>query len=358
MREHPGQFFVALGLALQGLGEAASNVSLMPADNRNVLSKLATLPILSRRVTSAWGIDLGSYALKAVKLVKDASGNFQVDDAHYILLPKPLAHPDAEGQRPAILAAALSDLAGRVDLKGSPIAAGLSGHQVLGRFFDLPPLPPKKVASAVEYEARHQIPIDLAELCWDWTELGESDPKQAGKNPQPIMVVAARQSHVEGRMALFASAGIRLDALQSDCVALHNALRFELEGEQSNGTGPIAVVDVGADETNFVVSSPRSIWFRSLGLAGHSFTTALLQQFQLTFERAEDLKRHPAKARRYYQFRETLQPLWVQFADEIDRSLCSFRRHSPAVNVGRLFAVGGGMNLHGLLGHCAKTNAT
>jgi type IV pilus assembly protein PilM len=358
MREHPGQFFVALGLALQGLGKAAIDVSLLPSDKRNVLSKLAAIPLLGRRVISAWGIDLGGYALKAIKLTKDGGGNVQVDEAHYILLSKPLAHPDAEGQRPAILAEALSDLAHCVELNGSAVVGGLSGHHVLGRFFDLPPLPRKKVASAVEYEARHQIPIELAELCWDWTELGEIDPKQTGKIPQSIMVVAARQSHVQDRLALFASAGIRLDSLQSDCLALHNALRYELEGEPAVGTGPIAVVDVGADETNFVVSSPTSIWFRTFGLAGHSFTTALLQQFQLTFERAEDLKRHPAKARRYYQFRETLQPLSVQFADEIDRSLCSFRRHSPAANIERLLAIGGGANLHGLLGHCAKAIAT
>ncbi|MEX2025705.1 MAG: pilus assembly protein PilM, partial [Pirellulaceae bacterium] len=333
LHEHPGQSFVALGLALQGLGEAAINVSLLPADKRNVLSKLATLPLLARRVTAAWGIDLGSYALKAVKLVKDASGSIQVEDVQYILLPKPLSHPDAEEQRPTILAAALSDLAGRVDLKGCHVAAGLSGHQVLGRFFDLPPLPAKKVASAVEYEARHQIPIDLAELCWDWTELGESDPKQAGKNRRPIMVVAARQSHVEDRLALFAAASIRLDSLQSDCLALHNALRFELEGQQAAGIAPIAVIDVGADESNFIVSSPRSLWFRSFGLAGHSFTAALLQEFRLTFDLAEDLKRNPAQARRYYQFRETIGPLLVQFAGEIDRSLASFHRHSPTANV-------------------------
>ena len=350
LQNHPGEYFVAFGLALQGLGEAEFDVSLMPRERGNVLGKLATLPLLGKRVSSAWGIDLGSFALKAVKLVKSADA-IQIQDAHYILLSKPLAHPEAEGKRPAILAEALSELVRRVDFKGCHVAAGLAGHQVLGRFFDLPPLPTKKVASAVEYETRHQFPIDLAELCWDWTEMGEADHKMSETVPQPIMVVAARLSHVQNRIDLFASAGIRLDSLQSNCLAIHNALRFEL-AQQPATAGAAAVLDVGADESNFVVSSPRSVWFRTFGLAGHGFTMALVQELKLAYEVAEEVKRHPAKARRYYLYRDALAPLLAQFGGELDRSLASYCRHLPAAQVKRLFVLGGGANLHGLLRHC------
>ena len=84
----------------------------------------------------AWGIDIGNRALKAVKLTKDGSGNVLVDEAHYILLSKPLAHPDAEGRRPAILAEALSDLTSRMDVSGSAVVGGQTrhrGHQRAGQ---------------------------------------------------------------------------------------------------------------------------------------------------------------------------------------------------------------------------------
>jgi type IV pilus assembly protein PilM len=349
---------LALGLALGESGKGEFDIELLAAEKKGMLGKLASLPLLARRTrtSAAWGIDLGSYALKALKLSSDAAGNVKVEDAHYIPLSKPLAHPEAEGERPAIFAAALADLAGRVDLKGSSVAAALSGHQVLGRFFDLPPLPAKKVAAAVEYEARHQIPIDLTELCWGYCELRQI--QAAADGPRPIMVLAARRSHAEECANLFESVGIRLASLQGNCLALHNALRFELEPARPSTTAPIAIVDVGGDETNFIVSAPGSAWFRCFGAAGHSFTAALLAEFRLTYNDAEILKRHPAKARRYHRFREALAPPLAQFAGEIDRSLASFRRHSPMSDVARLYAVGGGANLHGLLRQCISGDAS
>lgn len=351
LREHPGQFLVALGLALQALGAAAIDISLIPEEKGNMLVKLATMPLLSRAATTAWGIDLGGFALKAIKLAKDASGKIKVEDCHHILLRKPLAHPDAEGERLGILTDALSDLAARVDFKGSRVVAALPGHRVLGRFFDVPPLPAKKLAGAVEYETRHQLPMDLDELCWDWKALGSSDDKHADGAPRPIMVVAARQSHVDERLSLFKSAGIAVDAMQSDCLALHNALQFELADQVRPAEEAIALIDVGADEANVVISAPRSVWFRSFGLGGHAFTSALSQRLQVTYDHAEQVKCQPAQARRYGEFRQVVEPLFVQFHSEIDRSLASYKRHGSAPEVKRLYALGGGTQLHGLLRH-------
>jgi type IV pilus assembly protein PilM len=351
LREHPGQLFVALGLALQGIDEAAIETSLIPPEKANVLVKLATMPLLSRAATTAWGIDLGGFALKALQLRKEASGKIKVADCQYILLKKPLGHPDAEGERLGILSEALADLASRVNFKGSRVVTALSGRRVLGRFFDLPPLPAKKVPGAVEYETRHQLPLDLDELCWDWKALGKSDDRQADQAPRPIMVVAARQAHVQERLSLFKSAGIALDVMQSDCVALHNALQFELGDQPRPADEAIALVDVGSDETNFVVSRPGSVWFRSFGLGGAAFTAALIQQLQLKYEHAEQLKRQPAKARRYHEFLSAIEPLFVQLQSEIDRSLAGCRRQAAAPEVKRLFVLGGGAHLHGLIRH-------
>ena len=351
LREHPGEFFVALGLALQGLGAAAIDTSLMPVEKASVLVKLATMPLLSRGPTAAWGIDLGGFALKAIKLATVASGQIKVEDCQYIQLKKPLDHPDAEGHRLGILTDALKELASHTDFKGGRVVAALPGHRVLGRFFDLPPLPAKKVAGAVEYETRHQLPIDMDELCWDWKSLGEGDNKQVDEAPRSIMVVAARRAHVDERLSLFKAAGIAIDAMASDCVALHNALQFELGGQSRPTQEAIALVDVGSDGVNFVVSAPRSVWYRSFGLGGDAFTAALTQQLQLTYDNAEQVKRQPAKARRYHEFREAIEPLLIQFNSEIARSLASYRRQAGAPEVKRLYALGGGTYLHGLLRH-------
>lgn len=349
LRQHPGEFFVALGLALQGLDQAPIDISLMPPEKGSMLTRLATMPLLRRGAAAAWGIDLGTFALKALKLVKDASGQMKVDACEYILLEMPLAHPDAEKGRQEILAKVLADLASRADFKGCRVVAALPGQRVLGRFFELPPIPAKKLSSAVEYEARHMIPIDLDELCWAWAAQGPADDKQADQKPRRIMVIAARRVHVEERLIPFKSAGIAVDAMQSDALALHSACRFEQGRTSPAAQAALGLLDVGADESNFVVSMPDSIWFRSFPQGGDAFTAALVKQFQLTYDQAELLKRSPAKAHRYYQFREAIEPLLVQFVSEIDRSLASFRKLHGGVELERLDVLGGGCSLHGLL---------
>jgi len=70
LRNEPGQYFVACGLALQGLGLAAIDINLLPQAESGLWSKL---PGLRRKgpPSSAWGLDLGIAGLKAVRLVAD-----------------------------------------------------------------------------------------------------------------------------------------------------------------------------------------------------------------------------------------------------------------------------------------------
>ena len=62
--------------------------------------------------------------------------------------------------------------------------------------------------------------------------------------------------------------------LQSDCVALHNALQYEFATpEPVPSAAAIAAIDVGAEHTNIVISASRNIWFRTIAQGGGNVTT-------------------------------------------------------------------------------------
>jgi Tfp pilus assembly PilM family ATPase len=145
---------------------------------------------------------------------------------------------------------------------------------------------------------------------------------------------------------MFKAAGINVDELVPDSVALHNAFQFEFHAEQQKTA---ALLDVGFDSTKFVVSGPRNLWFRTFGTGGESFTQGLVRQFQLTREQAEELKRNPAKARRYSLYYTTQEPLLVQMVSEVERSLASYSRYNCAEPVERLYGLGGAFQTYGLL---------
>jgi type IV pilus assembly protein PilM len=232
------------------------------------------------------------------------------------------------------------------------LVIGIPGHRVLGRFFELPPLAAKKIPDAVAFEARHQLPIDLEELTWDSHTL-DAAGRGADDQPRRIVVTAAREAHVCDRVALFRNAGIAVDFVGSDPVALHNAIAYEFFAELGETAGPEAIcaVDLGTDSTNIVISSPRSVWFRTFGQGGDSLTSLLVKQLALTHQQAEQVKREPAKARRFGQWREAVRPAFVQLAGEIERSLANYTKLYADHPVRQIYGLGGAFQTHGLLRH-------
>jgi type IV pilus assembly protein PilM len=161
----------------------------------------------------------------------------------------------------------------------------------------------------------------------------------------------------------FRRLGIQVDVLQTDFVALHNFLAHEY---LSRGTGcqPVpqgsqpaspcrvaAALDVGCDVTNIVVSSHKSLWFHSCGVAGQSFTRALVREFKLSVAQAEQLKRRPESAERMSDLYEAIGPLFDDLLDETQHALAAYAAAQPDLPVERLVGLGGGFALHGLLRH-------
>ena len=159
--------------------------------------------------------------------------------------------------------------------------------------------------------------------------------------------------------------------LQPDFVALHNLVAYEQgdgqaaeAGQQpsdSNGqpvpagrpadplsAAAVASLDVGCSSTNIIVSSPRSLWYHSCGIGGHSFTRALVQQFNLTVSQAEQQKRAPESAERLSELYAALSPVFADLLGEIQHSLSAYAESQPDCPVRQAFGFGGGFALHGL----------
>ena len=352
LREHPGQFFVALGLALEGVGLAAIGANLTPPEKGSLAGILPVLGLGRRAATAAWGLDLSDYAIKAVKLVREGKDEVKVAAAEYILTGSTKTEsadsgPSADGRD-----ATLQDFVARAgDLKGVKMCVGLAGQRVLGRFFELPPMPARKAADSVQFEARHQLPVALEELCWSHQALDEATGKTADEQPRRIVVQACREAHVQERLGCFKAAGITVDLVQSDSVALHNALAFELlqNLDASQAAAAVAAIDVGSESTNVVVSSPRCVWFRNVGLGSNAFLRELIKHLQITGDQADNVLREPARARRFYLFREALAPLFIQLGSEIERSLATYRKLFPDHPIRQVYGLGGGFQTLGLL---------
>lgn len=355
MRKSAGRFFVACGLALQGLDQGAISINLRPAPETGLLQKLNLLK--RKSPTAAWGLDFGATSLRTVHLTYERQRSAVIlDAAQTFEYRRVLTMVSDEAEQWQLKKEALVQFAAQHQLEGQRIALGVSGIQTLGRFVELPPVEPKKLEETVRRESDFQFPLPLSELAWGHQLLPRPAEAAPDTAPYPAVFQAVRQYHIDNLVRLGEEAGLHVDVVQSECLALHNLAVYDFfDDDQTAAKSPaLALLDVGADVTNLVISSPSRVWFRSIAFGGETFTNLLVRPFKLTREQAELLKREPARARRVYQIYDLFEPDLAHLAEEVARSLATFRRQLPGQAVQRMFGVGGGFQLHGLLRHLCR----
>ncbi len=309
--EHPGCFYVAAGLALQGLGAVPLRINLLP--RKRGLLALGGDNKEKQAGDAAWGLDISSSGIKALRLAWDGGRQSVVAEAcDFVEFEKPLNRPDAETQWREILRPALDIFLARSDMRGARVCVAFSRPRVLGRFFRLPPLDSKKkVADLVRYETAQQIPYPLDELSWDYEALAEQEEQgtTGGKETwasRRVVLIAAKRMMLEERLELCREIGLKIHVVQSDCAALHNFFAYDYfageEGADADVDTALAVLDIGCDTMHLLFSTRQSAWFRTVNFGSDDLTAALARSFQLTFDQAERLKRQPLTGRRMYQF--------------------------------------------------------
>jgi type IV pilus assembly protein PilM len=352
LREQPGQYLVALGLGLQARDQAAVAINLLPEEKKPNFFGMS-ISLRKPALRGGWGLDLSPTGLRAIRLSPESTGGrVKIDAVVHVPHSKPLGQPGEEVFDCDLIAATLRTFTEQHPLakekeKRETVAVAISGARTLGRFFDLPPVSAKKLPELVQFEAKHQVPFPLSELNWGYAVVDEAE-KDADQAPRRVVLVATKELHATERLRSFQAAGIPVDVLTAEPLALHNAVVHEFFAE-SPANLQLAFMDIGAQGSNFVVSSRRGVWFRHCASGGDEFTSALVKQLQLTHTSAEETKRAPHKARRFYQVQEAFQPLLVKFGSEVERSLASLSKQFPDRLVDRLYLAGGGAATHGLL---------
>jgi type IV pilus assembly protein PilM len=365
--DHPGCLFVACGLALQGLQQAPIRLNLLPQENQTPLGRIGA--ILKKEPSSwvgrkqsprsAWGLDLSARGLKAVKLAwKGQEEGVVIEDFDVVTHGKMIGEALNDAEAKTLVRGTLDAFCSRNHVKADRICLGLSARTLLTRHLTVPPADPKKLEKAVAYEAKRHIPIPLEKATWDFQVMVRGNGERTSKPEQDVLLVAARRQQLVDRLSAFRDAGLRVDVLQSDCLALYNFLVFDHfgngRGEDPSPPEPgrhIALLDVGSSQTHLVVGSPTSVWFRSSGMGGEQFTRALVQELQLTAAQAEELKRRPARAESLNRMYDALEPSLEALVTDARSMLHAFAADNQTQRIERVLGCGGSFRLHGLWRH-------
>lgn len=265
-------------------------------------------------VKTIWGLDFGSWSLKAVRGSYDNKTDVLTvglfDEIRYGELPCGYDASSLEKQREAVI-----EFRRRHDIgSGDDLCVSVTGSEVFSRFINLPPVP-ESMDEIIRYEARQQIPFNIDDVIWDYQPVKPQEELEIGEEIE-CGLFALKKERVAELLDVLAPWKGNLRIVQNAPLALYNLLHYEgLVGESC------VVLDLGASTTDVLVLNPPRFWVRSLLMAGNDLTTALVEKFGVSQEEAEKIKQRISRSRHREQIMNILEPVYDELTNEIQRSL-------------------------------------
>jgi len=253
------------------------------------------------KTESFLGIDIGGSSVKLIE-ISNAKGHPKLETYGYLersLVSKTESLLD-EPQRAAEI---LKQVMKKAGTKTINAIAALPAHSVFSAVVNLPVVSkkelsaPKKLAAAVEWEAKKVVPVPLEEMVLDWKVLEnvnlrkgvETPPSASQKEDQvknlQVLLTGASKQVVKKYLDVFQRAAINLVSLETESFALSRAL---LGKDKS----VVMIVDLGANDTNVIVVENGIPYIeRAVKQGGKQLTEAMSKVLDLSVENAEQYKK-------------------------------------------------------------------
>jgi type IV pilus assembly protein PilM len=238
---------------------------------------------------TAIGLDIGTEHVRVAQVKQTGSG-FVLTGYGRVDVPMG-AVADGEIVDHDAVSSAIKELWRRSNVRGKDVATGVSNQRVIVRLIDLPFMERSELQNAIQYQAQDYIPMAVEESIIDFQIIGDYTTP-SDEHMMEVLLVAAHREMIGNTVAAVEGAGLKLSRVDVSSFAIVRALMGEglevlpeSEGEAtaiihlSSGITNIAVVERGVPRFNRISS-----------LAGRSFTQAIANVLNVTFDEAEDLK--------------------------------------------------------------------
>jgi len=298
--------------------------------------------------SAAWGIEIGQFAVKAIRLERDGD-SVHVTDFSVLPHRKVLSTPDIDVAEVTRLS--LGQLISEKDLEGEHLVISVPGHSAFARFAKLPPVEKKDLPEIVKFEAVQQIPFPIEEVEWDYEAFHEE-----GSPEVEVGIFAITRERVNERLDVYGEVGLSPETLTLSPVSLFNAMNYDLNlGESKN---PLVFIDIGTQATDVIIATGNRCWIRTFPLGGTHFTEAIASAFKISYAKAERLKQDAASSKYAKQIMQAMRPVFADLLQELQRSL-SYASSSGELNtmvgLGSTFKIPG---LRKFIGQQLQVNVT
>lgn len=226
--------------------------------------------------------------------------------------------------------------------------------------FDLPPMGREEIPQAVRFEARHHIPLPLAEVTLDWSII-EGEVSDHKKTSLKVLLVAVSNDLIDQYRQIVSLSNLELKGLEVEAFGLARVLI----GDEKR---VVAILDIGSRSTTVnIVDQGILKVSHSFDIAGNELTQVLAKALDIDFFEAENLKK--VQGLKYFvseekvpqepaiitkKVGEILIPLIDLILGELERVSQNFYQ-IKGKNVEKIILAGGSALLPGLKEYFIKT---
>ena len=258
---------------------------------------MAKTPILT--------LDIGSHSLKLAEFV-DVKGGLEM--TRYAVSELGV-EPQSDADRSQYIITTIHDLIRESGCKLGPVQVSISGHAVFSRFVKLPPVEPEKVYQIIQYEAQQNVPFPINEVVWDYQLIS------GATGDVDVMLAAIKADIVANFCDCVRFTGLTPNLIDMAPMALYNAVRYNYD----NLPACTLVVDIGARSTDLIFIEAGRVFSRSVPVAGNQITQLIMNEFSISFDDAEALK----KAHAYVAFGGAYEGPQSETVDKVSKSVRS-----------------------------------
>lgn len=273
------------------------------------------------------GIDFGTASIKVVELGLEKGAPVLLNYGEINLALLEAIRMRDQGSYDAQITIFLRALLERIQPRSRDVYVAMPAFIGLIALVEFPSMSESDLEKAIQFEAHKYIPSPLEEVALSWEVVGErrgdTGAADTGSvNPKlEVLLVAALNKEVERYESYIQSVGYTMQFLELETFSMVRSAVHE--------EGVYIVVDIGSRATNFVLVENRLVKFsRNIDVGGRDITRTLMDGLNISFDRAEILKKSEKDFLTQAASRITFLPLEL-IVHEMQRMLETRQEKNP-----------------------------
>lgn len=231
-----------------------------------------------------FGLDISESSLKFIKLSKKHNF-FNIDYSNQVNLPAGII---SEGviKNEAALVEIIKKVFKSAKYKGLStkyVSASLPEEKSFLEVIQMPKMTEKELESAVLFEAENYVPMPIDKLYLDFKVINQNIESL---NHVDVLIVAMPKTTVDSYNSCLKKAGLIPTVLEVESQTIVRSLV-----KKETSLIPLVLIDLGKDDTDFIIFSGDSIRFTcSIPISSQQITEAISSEMNISLAEAEKIK--------------------------------------------------------------------